>query len=348
MEKLTLAVLLTLSSTMLFGQQTLTLSPTSGQAAGGTTIFINGSLGSCPIVPPCSGPTVRFGSAPAIASTDIRGDQVSVVTPAHAPGVVDVTITNRAGQTIVLPGAFTFLEGGNPVAGWERILMPVAVKQVAGNFGSLWTTDISVLNSGTTPVRVELCIVEACDYTPSPTAPLAAGVARTLDFRNVFDEPATILWVRSSEIEQLRFAARFRDLSRQSESFGTELPVVRESDLTSGPLHLLDIPNDRNFRVNLRVYDIDDRSDNPVEIRLFAMNGEETLFYGAPMKLRRSKDQPGEFYGFAAISLDQILSTSRFPFFRVEVRAANPATRLWGFATVTNNSTQQVTVISPQ
>lgn len=348
MQKLTLTLLLSLCSLSLFGQQNLTLSPTSGQASGGTKVFINGSLGSCPIFPPCNAPTVRFGSAAPLATTDIRGDQVSVVTPAHAPGVVDVVITTRAGQTITLPSAFTFLQEGNPVAGWERILIPVAVKQLSGNFGSLWFSDISVVNAGTTPVQIEDCIIEACNYTPAVTVPLHPGVAKSFDYRYLFSEPAAILWVRTSAVDQLRFAARFRDVSKQAESYGNELPVVRERDLTTGPVHILDIPTNRDFRVNLRLYDIDAHRGNQVEIRVFAMNGEETLFLGAPVTLNRSTEQPGEFYGFVAISLDQILATSRFPYVRVEARATNPATRLWGFATITSNITQQVTVISPQ
>ncbi|HEY0593460.1 MAG TPA: hypothetical protein VGF40_16935 [Thermoanaerobaculia bacterium] len=31
---------------------------------------------------------------------------------------------------------------------------------------------------------------------------------------------------------------------------------------------------------------------------------------------------------------------------RIEVRATDPAVRIWGFATITNNETQHVTVIS--
>ena len=348
MKKLTSILLFLFCSTALFGQQNLTLSPTSGQAAGGTTVRINGHLGLCPVFPPCNAPTVRFGSTAPITATELANDRISVVTPVHAPGVVDVIITNRAGLTITLPSAFTFLQEGNPVAGWERILIPVAVKQLSGNFGSLWTSDISVVNAGSTPVQIEDCIVEACSYTPAPTAPLHPGVAKSLDYRYLFNEPAAILWVRTAAVDQLRFAARFRDLSKQAESYGNELPIVRERDLTAGPVHILDIPTDRDFRVTLRLYDIDDRRDNQVEIRVFAMNGEETLFLGAPVTLTRSTEQPGEFYGFAAISLDQLLATSRFPFVRVEARATNPATRLWGFATVTSNTTQQVTVISQQ
>ena len=349
MKKLTLIPFLLLFSTVLFGQTpTVTLSPAAGPAAGGTTVLINGSLGSCPIFPPCNAPTVRFGNSAALPVTDIRGDQVSVVTPAHAPGVVDVVITTRAGQVLTLPRAFTFNSESNPVAGWERVLIPVAVKQNAGNFGSLWTTDMSVFNAGTTPADVKDCIVDFCAYTPAPTLPVPAGSVRQLDYRNPFHEPAAILWVPTAQIGQLRFAARFRDLSKQSESYGNELPVVRESDMTTGPLHLLDIPTNPAFRVNLRLYDIDGRRDNDVEIRVVAMNAEETLFYGLPVRLNRIVEQPGEFYGFAAVSLDQILATSRFPFVRIEARASNPATRLWGFVTVTNNATQQVTVVSPQ
>lgn len=41
-------------SQALFAQQSITISPTSGPAVGGTTVTLTGALGGCPIVPPCN------------------------------------------------------------------------------------------------------------------------------------------------------------------------------------------------------------------------------------------------------------------------------------------------------
>ncbi len=76
------------------------LTATTGPAAGGqyVTIELGDMVGTAP--------TVAFGGAPAtVVSTGPTF--VSVKTPAHAAGAVDVSVTD-AGQTATLAGAFTF------------------------------------------------------------------------------------------------------------------------------------------------------------------------------------------------------------------------------------------------
>lgn len=346
MRKLTFSILLLLSAHALFAQQSITISPTSGPAAGGTTVTLTGALGGCPIVPPCNAPTVRFGNSVALTATEISGSQVSVTTPAHEPGTVDVIVTLRNGQTVTLANAFTFV--ANAYANWERVLIPVAVKNLAGNFGSLWSTDIAVYNASNAQIHIEDCIPEACSVPPTQNPPLGTGTTRYLNYQYLFDAPAAIVWVPKAEVGGLHFSARFRDILRQEQTFGSELPIVRESEIGTGPLHILDIPTDRRFRVNLRVYDLDARRNNNISVRVISMNGEESLSLSAPVAMHISEEQESELYGYAQVSLDSLIATSRFPAVRIEVSASDPATRLWGFVSVTNNDTQQTTIVSPQ
>ena len=344
MKKLIFGLILILGSTTLFGQS-LTLTPTSGPAAGGTTVTITGALGGCPIVPPCPAPTVRFGNSTPITATEVSGNEVTVRTPAHEAGTVDVLVTTRNGQTITLADAFTFV--ATAYSGWERVMIPVAVQNIAGNFNSLWTSEIAAYNAGPANIHMEDCIVQACTVPPNPQPPLAPNQARYIGFSNRMDAPAAILWVPVNEIGDLRLSARFRDLSRQDQSLGAELPIVRESQLRTGTLHILDIPTDPRYRVNLRVYDLDARASNTITIRSLPMAGVETQSMG-PIPIAITEEAVSEHYGFAQVALDSIVSTSRFPKVRIEVTPSNPSTRLWGFVTVTNNETQQTVVISPQ
>ena len=344
MKKLIFAFILTLGTTTLFGQ-TLTLAPTSGPAAGGTTVTITGPLGGCPIVPPCPAPTVRFGNSAPITATEVSGNEVTVRTPAHEAGTVDVTVTTRNGQAVVLNDAFTFV--ANTYAGWERVLIPLAVQNVAGNFNSLWTSEISGYNAGTTAIHLEDCITAACTVPPNPNPPLAPKQSRYFGFQNRIDAPAAIMWIPINELGELRLSARFRDTSRQAQSLGSELPIVYESDLRTGPLHILDIPTDPRYRVNLRVYDLDARANNTITIRSIAMSGPETMSMG-PIPVNVVEEAVSEYYGYAQVAIDSIVGTSHYPSVRIEVTPSNASTRLWGFVTVTNNETQQTTVISPQ
>src|SRR6266511_3395156 len=67
------------------------VSPRSGPSAGGQTVTISGAgfIGTT---------TVSFGGTPASSFTVNNGGSITAVTPAHAPGTVDVTVTAN-GQT---------------------------------------------------------------------------------------------------------------------------------------------------------------------------------------------------------------------------------------------------------
>lgn len=77
------------------------ISPNTGSTAGGDTITIRGAnfFGI---------PKVLFGENPAAAVTADGTDSLSITTPAHEAGLVDVTIANPDGQSATLVAAFTF------------------------------------------------------------------------------------------------------------------------------------------------------------------------------------------------------------------------------------------------
>src|SRR2546428_2083961 len=76
------------------GAATVTgVSPNSGTTNGGTVVFITGS-GYCNTVS-----AVHFGTSPAQSINVLADTLIQAVTPAHAAGVVDVTVTNAAGTS---------------------------------------------------------------------------------------------------------------------------------------------------------------------------------------------------------------------------------------------------------
>jgi hypothetical protein len=76
------------------------LTASTGVAAGGqyVTIELGDVIGTAP--------TVQFGGTPATV-VSVGPTFISVRTPAHAAGMVDVSVTD-SGQTATLPGAYTF------------------------------------------------------------------------------------------------------------------------------------------------------------------------------------------------------------------------------------------------
>jgi len=137
-------------------------------------------------------------------------------------------------------------------------------------------------------------------------------------------------------IDTVNANSRIRDLSRGALNAGTEVPVVRENDFKDR-IRLLNIPTGKNYRTLLRVW----ASGEPVKMFLFDMDQVASLV-SSPAPLKPA--QGGLLYGTADLT----------PFFdgpydHLDVTVhAGAATRIWAMVSITNNDTQQVTVISPQ
>lgn len=93
------------------------LSPTSGPAAGGTTVTISGTGFA-------AGATVTFGGTAATNVNVLGSTTITAVTPAHASGAVNVVVTNPGGQNATSTNGYTYaaapaptVTGVNPTSG---------------------------------------------------------------------------------------------------------------------------------------------------------------------------------------------------------------------------------------
>jgi hypothetical protein len=78
------------------------VSPNSGSTAGATSVQVNGANF-------VSGATVSFGGTAAAGVTFVSTSALTVTTPAHASGAVNVVVTNPDAQSATLSGGFTYL-----------------------------------------------------------------------------------------------------------------------------------------------------------------------------------------------------------------------------------------------
>lgn len=239
----------------------------------------------------------------------------------------------------------------------EHILIPIVSAEAPGAFGSIWKSE---LWAGVTPgpdVTI-YPLIEPCQILCPPPPPglhLAGGTIQRLNVPLPTVPPALMLYVAMSDRDRIDFNLRIQDISRQAETWGTEIPVVRGEELENDRVLLLNVPLDERFRQMLRVYDPDARMGASVLVRFF-VNGlldpvaqtVETLFVPA--------DNDWAFIGYPSqpgyVQMGDF--RSRFP----ELAAAERVTieilpmeqdqKLWAFVSVTNNETQHVTTITPQ
>src|SRR5262249_2101921 len=78
------------------------VSPTTGPTAGGTPMTIAGTNF-------LSGATVSVGGTAATGGSVVDSSTITATTPAHAAGLVGVTVTNSDAQAATLANAFTYV-----------------------------------------------------------------------------------------------------------------------------------------------------------------------------------------------------------------------------------------------
>lgn len=241
-----------------------------------------------------------------------------------------------------------------PAQTHEKIMIPIMiVGEVPGAFGSRFATELVLRNSGSRYVRVGSHPGLACAGT-CPVPPAAPGTTHTLQYFPSVDGGGVFVYVDRPTDGEIYFNLRVKDLSRQALTWGTELPIVREGDTFTGSLELLQIPTDSRFRQTLRMYDFDGGKDKRVRLRIFPIHSSESLVDAV---ITLSEGRTGadansrQFPGYAQVNSLAETYPAIKSHERVRVRIDSLSfqeLRFWAFASITNNETQHVTLVTPQ
>ncbi len=232
------------------------------------------------------------------------------------------------------------------------LLLPINTGTTPGLFESQWQTQLSVANMSDTSVEVRDlakpfdCPVDACfGYTVArrSTLVIEKGV--------LCDKGGCLGHVDASKASDVSLTLRTRDTTRQNASWGVSVPVVRDTQFYQSPFSLMDLPVDPQFRATLRVYDVDPTTLPQVLVRVYATDptplrdAPDTLVFEFTPTFSRGSA------GFAAAVSETYLwgvpnlpTTGRL---RVEVIPLDGRKEYWGFVSITNNTTQKVTIVTP-
>lgn len=324
------------------------ISPSEGPVAGGTTVTIHGSgfSNNCIICsPPFANPTVFFESTPASSVHVIDANTITAVTPAHLPTIVTVRVRQLDGSLNEgrLEHAFNFI--GEPEPAFEPILFPIFQPPVDGAFGSRFETTARVANPGFGASPVIYGVDTLCYlFSPSTTPfdPIAISTENVL-LTGCSHSVGRIFWMKSGS--RLGANLRVRDTSRQASSHGVEVPVVKRSDFTNDSLVLLGVPADPRFRKRLRIYSLPMR-DAVVNV---AINGTGVGQVFLTPSSSLFEPSYAEFTDFPAnLPVDSFMRVDLIMGRLPDGTIAPNTPPIWGLISVTNNDTQEITVISPQ
>jgi hypothetical protein len=290
------------------------VTPASGLTRGGELVHIHGAnLVGAPLACPAitCGVFVKFGDAYGTIVENTAAEIV-VIAPPHAAGRVDVQVNVPVTPLITLPSAYVYEDPS--AADLVRFLVPVAIG-ASGALGTSWQTELVVHNENSEPLTI----------AGTTIAPFTSGI---VTLQPPAGSAGTFISIPRPLADNVCANVRVHDTTRDGDSWGAEVPAVPETQFRRSVI-LVAVPADARYRTLLRVYGYGGNDANATVTFRDDATGE---FLGSRTLLLQS--------GYAQIPMEAVRP-------RVRVQVTAETSLVWAFVSVTNNSTQQVTTITP-
>jgi hypothetical protein len=305
--------------------ETVLLRPYAVPVTGGPIAIFNPSV--------VLGNTVTIDGATTVIAGPTDGPP-SFNAPPHAPGAVDVTLNSESHSVTSKAALIYYDPASTDPAIFEPILFPVSF-QGPGALGSQWVTENFISWPG----------AFFRDPLPCCASFIAGTWAQLLNNTNPW---GNVLYAIRGTADDLDVSSRIRDTTRQAETAGTEVPVVRERDFRSR-LSFINVPVNSRYRVMLRLWAI---GDDPHFNAALPVSLPSAPVPFLPVPLAKIA---GTAMWFGSIDVTSLLtrtpsSPSTVQVYPTAYQAGAVSLafpHIWGMLSITNNETQQVTIISP-
>jgi hypothetical protein len=252
---------------------------------------------------------------------------------------------------LVLVAAPLFAQEPTPT---ERLLLPILTPPVHGAFGSEFHTDLRIANDSDNVMFLLGLESDRCTPICLPGLfPLILDPHEEIGPDHILlnGSPGRFIFVAKDQVSSLSMNLRVHDVTRGGLDYGTEIPIVRESEFRTNQVAFVGVPTDARFRNTLRIYSqsavdvlvtVGDQA--PVRVRLsggfsFPNSNSNIVFpeFNTPAYAAFSSFPTGVAPVRVTVQLDSDIIT----LLPIEVP-------LWAFITVTNNDTQAISTITPQ
>jgi hypothetical protein len=325
---------------------------------GFTMVVPGASLGVCRI-DACGGSLTLDGVAIDPINVFVAGSQVSVFFQNDFPaGPADLEL-RLPSRTIRVADAITFVAN----ADYETILLPhTPGEALPGANGSNWRVEMLLRNDSPYSLRFDLPMHPRTLISPPPPDWFVVPPQTTANV-NLFSltGPARVR-VPKIAAKDVVFETRFYDEARLGTNFGTRVPTVREHEFRHGVTTIPGVPLGTGFRSTVRVFSPDG------ERRVFRVRvlshpvlqtgawevppiqpvvGELLATYTARAEYTDAVFKEGGPWSapMASIPVPDFPGHTRVQVQLDVVDAADAP--YWAYVSVTNNETQQVTLLTP-
>jgi hypothetical protein len=305
--------------------EALTIRPYALPPAGGIILIDN------PFFPASATVTIG-GEAIGTAFDNDRVHLTANAPPRPSGSAVDVVVTSAAGTVTAKSALIYYDPDAADPAVFEPILFPLSF-QGAGAFGSQWTTESFLLAGSPAFFR-----------DPLPCSGCSTRLSANAQLANNANPWGHVLYALRGTTSTVDVSSRIRDTSRQALTAGTEVPVVHERDFR-GQIRFPNVPVDARFRTTLRLWALDDFPQFIVQV-------DPGTNIVAPLSVTLI---PGTAMYFGTADLTPLLPQAKTTPVTVTIFPSGfPSTLtpvlfppIWGMLSITNNDTQQVTILSP-
>ena len=343
-----IALILTLSAPLVSGQTIV--EPTTSNSSGGINVTIRGSnfLRGC-TAPACNTASFSafFGDTPA-QIVSIRDDEIVLVAPPHRPGRTMILVS-RPGFLIASFPDFQY-EADQESFDRGTVLLPLIwTGETQGGYGSRWKADLTIYDRETGFIELDPRFLPG-PGDPNPSRFLSVGdiLSSSRDFT-----------------ERVTTQLRVHETSRQGETWGVAIPIVRDTDLHVERVTLAAVPTDSRFRVALRVYMVNGMRLTgavtlPFRIRFFPGESQNAIAedivsvttpYATRLEIPQEPLYPAIYQNHDLVRAYPSLGAHAAVRIEIEPAALLPLNRVplfWAFVSVAHKETQHVTIISPE
>lgn len=235
----------------------------------------------------------------------------------------------------------------------SAILVPINPGVVAGAGGARWTTTLWAFNVTSQPVGLTCPDPDPANCAlllPNAISAVAAPAGAT--HPGFFAYPV-ILNAQSGLLQPIIYGPlldlRTVDSVTAPHSAGTQIPLVHLDDFSDRVLVFPHIPVNGHSRLKLRLYGVANTQSYLAVWGLEPHAGDTSGTLNAGVLYLNTQPQltgaaGGRFPSYAEVDLPTNVDVSAL---LVYVQPVPIGTRIWGFITITDNESQQVTIATP-
>ena len=234
----------------------------------------------------------------------------------------------------------------NP-SGHLTVLVPINPGSAPGAFGTAWTTRLWITNLSPADTMLTCDAGVTCPVLKANSTSSLDGSPYASNPHPGFFVTIPVPFFSQTGQQHVWMSLRTTDSGTAPKSAGTEIPLARMSQFSKTPFALPQVPANDHSRSRLRLYGI---GNGQVNVRVVGITTSQELM-NMTLSLAGGDTPTTNFFGvpevkfpsYAELALPDFTASDSMV--RIEITPSDMLT--WGFVSVTDDLTQQFTIVSP-